>query len=313
MLEENNTTTDSMFSTMRQSGYNCSQKDCPEEPRVDLSTSSPVSSTPFESEVFSFFRIVGAAQVFAGSLHLIKFGFSGCTLVHESTQKTKHKSQESLAINSGWGKKCYSFFVISLMCVIVFCMAAIAQTFLAFIITFAFVYLHWVKLVASNLGTVYWAGNAFSRLLSTVLSNFIEAKTLLSLYLSVAVGTAVIMAFTIDMTSVSLWLGVFVIATCVGSRSAAVLCVGKNETPHIGVLSSATMTVSAGGRAVGPLIVGYLLDNANHMWFVYICIVYASVALIFFGIFLVARHLLGKQVGKEEREENVLEELNISK
>ncbi len=277
---------------------------------LNTTSRSDDKNSEFQSDIFLLYRIVGIAVALAALLDALELCSSGCHFKSISLQKRLKRSKGK---ESGLRKVRLweSAVVIILISITGLLLSAVGETLASFLLIFTFEFLHWAKPNASDLATVFWVGSTFSRFLSVILSRLLSANKILGVYIVVTLTTMFAIIFTLEATTISFWIGVFVIGSCVGSASTAALCAGKKETPHIGVLSSLVMSSIAAGRIVGP-VVGYLLDNADHMWFFYICIVYSSGASLTFGTFLLAQCAFGRKTDDAETMQEIPEERKLS-
>ncbi len=267
-------------------------------------TEEPIS---FDSDVQQMFIIQGVMFLIAALLHVLCLLFSGCKLEYIIDKDVQEKTKASVGGPLQKNNKPYLFFSISLLCLLTFFSAA-EHVFISLIVPFSIKLLDWTRSYASNLISLFWAFLMVSQLATILLLKFFQMKTLLVVSLLLTLFSPLFMICTVKVTSVSLWIGTIVLALGIGNSIGAVISVGKTVTSYTGVLTSLIYATISGAFALTPYFCGYILDNWDPMWFLYICVIFASCALVSVVLFLTVQHLCSprdEQNGEKEEEEEM--------
>ncbi len=274
-------------------GVNCTQE--------ETMSNTPDHTTPvclnttkipnkFESDVQNVFFIVGAFCVFGTLMLLVSWVFSGCKWSH--TPQTTIEDAQKQSVQSSTSprrSKCYMLMTLFLLCIVSFLGYGNEETFAAFGITFTVNSFDWSTSDASNLVTVFWASVLVCRCVSIVFAKFIKVnKFLIGCTLIGLVGTA-LMTSLFSVSPISLWIGASLLGLGNGNTVANALNAAKRLSGQTGVISSVIFTSAYTGRIIAPQIVGYLIDNVDPMWFLYLGVVYSGCMFVLSVVFQMAQ------------------------
>ncbi len=242
--------------------------------------------TTFQSDVENVFFIFGGLSIVGTALQIVCWLHSGCKWSHR-VQVTEAEVQSP---SSGGGllhgnNKQILLIALFLLCLTALIGKAIDENFASLIITFAVNTLDWKKSDASNLATLFWASFVMSRCVSVLLAKFLQAEKLMILCAFVGFGGTLFMTFTLTATQLSLWVGVLFLGLGIGNVIPNTLNAGKRLTSQTGVFSSFILANAYTGKIVAPLLVGYLFDNVDPMWFLYLGVVYSSGLVVLSVVF----------------------------
>ncbi len=248
------------------------------------------TATPggFQSHIDKAYFIIGALCVVGTVVQLVSWVHSACKL-HHWLQHTKGKMQSSSPGRPSFhgSNKLFLLLGTLLLCLVAFLGFAIEEQFAAIGITFAVNTLHWTKNDASNLVTLLWASIVTSSCISIVCAKFVEVNKLMIVSSLICCGGSIFMTSMIKVTPFSLWIGASLLGLGVGNAVANAINAGKRLTSQTGIISSFIFGSAYTGKIVAPLLVGYLLDNVDAMWFLYLGVVYSSSLLVLSVVFQV--------------------------
>ncbi len=295
-----------------------SQSNTSVENQKELSLTVPpghpnsTESISFQSNIQQVFLIEGVLFLVAALLHVLCVLFSGCKLQHIIDKEVQVKVDSSKG-TSYQKPRCFHLFVsIMLLCFLTFFGSAAEYSFAALVVPFCVKMLNWTKSYASNLISLFWAFFMVSQLATAILSKFLQMKIIMVASIALAFFSPIFVTFTVQLTSASLWLGTVILALGVGNLLGAVISMGKNITSRTGILSSLVFASTFGARMSAPILAGYVLDNLDPMWFLYICIMYSSSAVISLALYLTVQFCCSPQnEQKKDVEEEEMDDMNI--
>ncbi len=121
------------------------------------------------------------------------------------------------------------------------------------------------------------------------------------------------MTITLKVTPLSLWIGALLLGFGIGNMIANSLNSAKRLVSQPATVVSLILASIYTGKIVAPLILGYLLDNLDPMWFLYLCVLYSGCMLLLLIAFQVTLfcNQRGQRLVQEcnERLENQMSEL----
>ncbi len=242
----------------------------------------------FESDVENVYFIVGALSIMGTIMQIILWLYSGCLLSHWS-QDTDWSAQTSSLKNAQCYKlsKQHLLAASFLLCFYVFVSIIIGSNFVSFGIIFTANTLKWTKSAGSNLVTVVFVSELVSKCVSIVCTKFVHVNKLMIASTFLCLGGTLFMTLCLHMTSFSLWIGASLLGLGFGNMLANSLNTGKQLTSQTGVMVSFILTSGFSGQMVAPLVTGYLMDNVDVMWFLYLGVVCSC-----FGLLLLVSYLV---------------------
>ncbi len=255
----------------------------------------------FESDVQNVYFIAGTCSIIGSLMLFVSWLHSGCKLCHSPEDGEEEvQGQSSQSTKSESTKKCHMFVATFVLCIISFLGYSNEETFGAFGITFTVNSLHWTTSDASNLMTVFWASVLVCRCVSIVFAKFIKVKKfLIGCTLVSLLGTA-LMTSMISITPLSLWIGASLLGLGNGNLVANTLNAAKRCSSQTGKVLSVILTSAYTGRIIAPQIVGYLIDNVDPMWFLYLGVVYSGGMFVLSVVFQTVQWCC-QDVEKEEQ------------
>ncbi len=251
--------------------------------------------TNFQSDVENVYFIVGACCIVGTLLLLVSWLCSSCKLNHSLQGQTKDQSGQRS--RSQARSKCYLLVTSLILCFISFLGFANEQTFSAFGILFTVNFLDWTTDDGSNLVTVFLASTLVCRCMSIVFAKFIKVNKLLIASTFIALLGTVLMTSLIKLTPFSLWIGACIFGLGNGNSVANSLNAGKRLTKQTGIISSLILTSAYIGEIMAPQVVGYLFDNVDPMWFLYLGVVYSGSMLLLSIVFQIIQFCTGEKKG----------------
>ncbi len=267
-----------------------------------IQTNETVMSSSFESDVENVYFILGSCCMVGMIMHMVCWLHSGCILSHSfkkqkqtptpSEQSPQHQKRNKLALVVACCLLvCFAFFLF-----------AMDITFGGFGISFAVNILGWRTKDASNLMTLYIAVMMVSCIVTIFLAKYFQAKSLMIVSALCCLAGNIFMASIMKVTQISLWIGACLVGFGFGNALANALNAGNKLTGKASIISSVVNAGAYSGNIVGPQVIGYLLDHEDPMWFLYICVVYSSVMLVFSLVFWFVLPCCGK-VGNAEQQD----------
>ncbi len=252
-------------------------------PRSSNTTEGSVS---FQSQVQQVFFIQGVLYTIASLLHVLCLLLSRCKLRHIVNTEVQVQVKESTGTTH---KKSFQFVLILLLCFIIFFSGA-EQIFINLVVPFSMKLLDWTKSYASNLISLFWISLMVSQLATMILLKFFQMRTLFITSILLSFFSPVFVAFTVKLTPASLWIGTIILGLGIGNLEGAAISIGNNITSHTGVLTSLLYASLFGAFILTPYVGGYLLDNWDPMWFLFVCLAYSSLTVVCLVVFLAVQH-----------------------
>lgn len=236
----------------------------------------------FESHIEIVYFIFGALSVVGTAMLMCSWLHSGCKLCHW-VHNTENEAKTLLESPQFHKPKTLCLFGASvLLCSIAFLGLTAEENFSALGITFAVNSLNWAKNDAGNLVSLYWGSLLVSRCVSIALAKCFSAENLLTTSVFISFAGTLLMTFTLKVMSFSLWVGTLLLGLGLGNSAANTLNAGKRLTSQTGFIVSLIMGSRNCGKIVAPLLVGYLMDHEDPMWFLYLGVMYCG------GMFLLS-------------------------
>ncbi len=243
----------------------------------------------FETDVENVYFIVGAMSFLGSILQIIGWLQSGCKFGHWTQDTEKEDQALSDSLESGWFRKLPKFhlFLASfLLCLYVFIFCVIGSNFVSFAVIFTVHTLNWAKIDGSNLVTVVFVSEIVCKSVSIVCSKFVHVHKLMIVSTLLCLGGTLLMMLCLHMTSFSLWIGASLLGLGFGNMLANSLNAGKQLTSQTGVMVSFILTSGFSGLMVAPLVTGYLYDNVDPMWFLYLGVTCSCLSLLLLVAYL---------------------------
>ncbi len=229
------------------------------------------SQETFESDVENAYFVVGAFAITGTVLHVLSWLHSGCKFRHyipdTEGEDTVAPSQnlELYKLTKG------NLFLVSfLLCLFVFVCFSMGVNFISFGIMFTVNARNWRKNDASNLITVEFISELVSRCLSIVFAKIVHVHKMMIASTLFCLGGTLFMALTLNVTPLSLWIGASLLGLGIGNMQANSLNAGKRLTSQAGVIVSFVLASGYVSEMVAPLVMGYLFDHVDSMWFLYL-------------------------------------------
>lgn len=245
------------------------------------------TSNSFHSEVENVFYIIAAISCFGAAMQMTCWFHSGCSLSH--LQNTRGEKQPTALQISHAQTMSRSYLLVAsvLLCCVAFLGSSSEDNFSAFGITFTVNVLEWTKSDASNLITVFWLSTLMSRIVTIVFVKLVQVQVYNVMFAStlVGLGGTLLMTVALKVTTLSLWIGASLLGLGIGNMLANTLNAGKWLTSQTGVISSVIFASAYTGKIVAPLLIGYLLDHVDPMWFLYLGVVFSSGVLVLLVVF----------------------------
>ncbi len=242
------------------------------------------TQTYFESDVEIVYFVVGALSVVGSAMQILNFLQSGCRLSHldQNTEET------SLPVLHGEHMhmltKFNLFFASILLFLITFFGITNEESFICFGLTFAIYTMEWTSNDASNYITVFFISELLSLCLSIIFTKYIHVHKLLLLSIFSGLAGTLFMTLALKATSFSLWIGACLLGFGTGNLVANTLNTGRRLTNHTGFISF-ILASSYTGRMVAPILIGYLYEHVDPMWYLYLGVACFSGMLVLFLAF----------------------------
>ena len=245
----------------------------------------------FETKIHYVYLLISTFALIGGIMQIINLCCSGCDLQHiHITIKDENNSTDSkkttMVASLHKEQRCYSFTVLALLCLIVVFFAGLEEIFGAFLVTFSVGHLKWETSTSRDLVSVFWGSAATARLISIFVSYCIKPKVLLGFCTFSATVVTIAMAFTANMTILSIWIGTILVGLSTGSLVATIISMGKSFLNFSGFLSSVVFVSIFVGKIATPPFMGYILQEIGFMWFLYGSVIYASLMFSHYVILL---------------------------
>ncbi len=249
----------------------------------DMVHEVPIS---FQSDYEIAYYILGAFCIVGAVVQIVSWVHSGNKLCHllpgqeGKIQSPSLQSSQLYEHNQG-------FFVAAsfILCFIAFLGSAIDETFGAFGMSFTVHGLDWTTSDASNLITVYSVSLFVCNCVSIIASQFVQVNVMMIVSIVIGVSGAILMASVVNTTELSLWIGASLLGLGFGNYVANTLNASMRLTEQSSIISSVIFSSIFVCRIVAPQVIGYLLDHEDPMWFLYLVVVYTSLALMMSVLF----------------------------
>ncbi len=184
--------------------------------------------------------------------------------------------------------KVHCFLFIAVCFVLGFLYGGLEEIFGGFLVTFSVNELYWSNESARDLSTLYWISIATTRLIAVFLSRKISAKVLIGLSICLVNLSLLAMAFTVVHFSLAISIGTVLFGLGLGSLFTNVINLCRNTLDSLssGFLTSIMFVSLHTSKLSTPLLIGYLFENVDYMWFLYLSVVYAGAMFMTYLILL---------------------------
>ncbi len=236
---------------------------------------------PIQSDIEYAYFIDGALAFIGTVLQILSWFYSGCKFSHwiqHTEEDVQSSTSQKLQI---YRLSKFSFSVASiLLCIFVFFALTNGASFVCFGIIFAVKTLNWTKSDASNLITVVFVSELVSKCVSIFCAKFVHVHKLMIIATLMCLGGTLFVTFAWKAIPLSLWIGASLLGLGFGNMEANSLNEGKRLTSQAGIIVSLITASAYTGQIVAPLVTGYLHDNVDPMWFLYVSVVYSASMLV---------------------------------
>ena len=244
-----------------------------------------------ETKVQFAYVIIGIGMIIGSSLHVVLFFLSKCDATHIQNNKDSTKEEEKVtkSVNSKTivnGKslryRTFSSLLLGVLCILAFMVGGLEEIFGGFLVTFSVKKLEWKNESATDLPTIFWASIAMIRLLAILLSKFIPAKILIGASISLLTLSVVTMSFTVIQFSSAILIGTIVLGLGIGSLFSTIINLSKTSLPSLssGFISSALFVTLFGAKIGTPVLIGYLFESVDYMWFLHLSLIYVCMLIL---------------------------------
>ncbi|XP_071154881.1 sodium-dependent glucose transporter 1B-like isoform X1 [Mytilus edulis] len=161
--------------------------------------------------------------------------------------------------------------ILFLMCLFLGIDNGMEDTFFGLFTTFVVVQFGWTKKSGSYITSLYWASFACGRLSAIFIGRRLKASKLLRYYINVfllaMIGLFVSTMFAFD---IGIWIFFPVMGFTVSVFFPSIFIWTQDFLTVAGKVSSVLLVAASLGSMLNPILIGYLMDNYNSMWFAYI-------------------------------------------
>ncbi|XP_063423887.1 sodium-dependent glucose transporter 1A-like [Mytilus trossulus] len=161
--------------------------------------------------------------------------------------------------------------ILFLMCLFLGIDNGMEDTFFGLFTTFVVVQLGWTKKSGSYITSLYWASFACGRLSAIFIGRRLKASKLLRYYINVfllaMIGLFVSTMFAFD---IGIWIFFPVMGFTVSVFFPSIFIWTQDFLTVAGKVSSILLVAASLGSMLNPILIGYLMDNYDSMWFAYI-------------------------------------------
>ncbi len=241
----------------------------------------------FESDIQSAYFILGAFCVVGVTVQILCWIYCGCKLNYwlkgPGGEGVKPPSQQNSQFYMH--NKCSLIVASFLLCFVTLFGFAHDEVFRPFAISFTVNTLDWETNDASNLVTLYLVFSLVCVCTSIVLSKFVQVNILMIGSILIELTGTILMASMIMVTEYSLWIGACLLGLGLGNVLPNTLNAGKRLTRQPSMILSLIFAGAYAGRIVTPQVTGYVLDNEDPLWFLYLGVVCSSGMLVLSVVF----------------------------
>ncbi len=240
---------------------------------------------PFQSDIGNVYLIFGAITIVGTVLLVLAWLYSGCEFRHwkqDTEGEAYNASLQSSLVHTP--TKLYLFASSLFLCVIAF-LGLAEENFASLSITFAINTLGWSKNDAGNFAILFWASLVVSRCVSVPLAKIIQVDKINIICSSVCFGSTLLMTLMLKVTHFALWIGASLLGLGIGTIFANTLNAGKRLTSQTGIIASFILASGYTGKMVAPLVVGYLMDHVDPLWFLYLGVMYCGGTFVLSVVF----------------------------
>ncbi len=276
-------------------------------PNIDNALDGPIAGDVLEltrneqvnsgTKVQFAYVIIGIGMIIGSSLHMVLFLLSKCNTKHIENNGSSTKKEEKVmkTVNNmtnlqgkSFRYKTFSSLLLIVLCILAFMVGGLEEIFGGFLVTFSVKKLEWSKESATDLPTIFWASIAMIRLIAIFLSKLISAKILIGASISLLTLSVVTMSFTVLQFSSAILIGTIVLGLGIGSLFSTIINLSKTSLPSLssGFISSALFVTLFVAKIGTPVLIGYLFENVDYMWFLHLSLVYVCMLIFNYVLLL---------------------------
>ncbi|CAC5419397.1 NAGLT1 [Mytilus coruscus] len=187
------------------------------------------------------------------------------------------------------------FSILFLMCLFLGIDNGMEDTFFGLFTTFVVVQLGWTKKTGSYITSLYWASFACGRLSAIFIGRRLKASKLLRYYVNVfllaMIGLFVSTMFAFD---IGIWIFFPVMGFTVSVFFPSIFIWTQDFLTVAGKVSSLLLVAASLGSMLNPILIGYLMDNNDSMWYAYITLADGIVMWIMVWVATYVSHYVKK-------------------
>ena len=209
------------------------------------------------------------------------------------------KSENSQVENNKTVRSKVHMFVIGLICVVSFLGIAVVDAFPSYLASFGLLQLGWTQGFGSSMTALYFAMLAVGSLLGALILKCINVRSFVVLTYILSIVSIILFYFGVHWEIMSLHT-VSVVAYGVASSAIYPTIFTWTQTavtPVSGVIASAFLFSSSVGCMANPILLGYLIESVDPMWFLYLSILEVVCCFV---IFIVAILIIQKSQNKHQ-------------
>ena len=261
-----------------------------------------VEGTSFESNLKFGFIIVGLFLLTGMLFHFIHFCTSACTVNHISLHGNvlqKELTDNRKCDRSLNNSRIVQFLTISTIGFAGFLFGGLEDMIGSFLVEYTVKGLKWAKESGADITSVFWASNCVSRISATILLKWVSVKTLMGCCVAIVLVSSILMTSTATFTSITLWIGIIGTSLGLGSQPGYLLVMSRNVLTRNELVSTLVTVAIYTGKVATPPVVGYVFQNIDYSWFLYVSLIFSFVMFLNYGFLMFILYFYGNKLPKK--------------
>ena len=212
-------------------------------------------------------------------------------IAQEKSNAATHKRKTSTANVKHY--KAFQIFIVVMCSIFLFFYNGVEVTYGSYVFTFAVTYkeLCFSKSKAALLNSLYWGSFTFGRLMGIGIAMLKVSTTTMLVTDFIGCMCAVLLVTILRRSDVVIWIGTALLGLAIASIFPSVLLWVNEHLEVTGKVTTILVNGAAFGDMVLPLTVGLLVTNVNPELFIYLMLVYCSIATMVYVTVLMVSYL----------------------